>query len=329
MTPVSCLLLGCGSIGLRHLRNLKAIGGVALSAFDPDRARLAEAAKLGDVAPEIDLEAALAGGPKLALICTPPHLHVPLARKALSAGAHLFLEKPLAHTLEGVDDLLAAAKAQGRLVAVGYNLRFHAGLRRVKELLDGGAVGRPLFIRAEFGQYLPDWRPNRDYRDGYNAHAATGGGILLDASHEIDYVRWLAGEVESVTCVARRLGALEIDVEDTAALILQLAGGRIAEIHLDSLQRTYARGCKVVGTEGVVIWDWHGGVRWRRAGDDTWCEERICPDANEMYVDEMRDLLAAVREGRPPSVDGADGRRTLAVALAARASSDEAREVRP
>src|SRR5206468_5770621 len=126
--------------------------------------------------------------PEGVLVCTPPHLHVDIALRAVGAGAHVFVEKPIATTPAGVDLLARDAARAGRSVLVGYNLRFHAGLRRMKALVDGGAVGRVVSLRAEFGQYLPDWRPAQDYRTGYLAQPESGG-IVLDGSHEIDAIR--------------------------------------------------------------------------------------------------------------------------------------------
>jgi predicted dehydrogenase len=320
------LVVGCGSIGQRHLRNLHALGVTALSAVDPDPART-DVVRAGGVTVHATLDEALKAAPDAALICTPPHLHLDGARAAISAGAHVFVEKPLAVTLAGVDDVLALAATRGRLFAVGYNLRFHPTVREVKGLVDAGAVGRPLLVRLEFGQYLPDWRPRQDYRAGYNARAAMGGGILLDASHELDCARWLCGEVKGVSAMAGKLSDLDIDVEDAAIVHLRFAGGVLGSVHLDSLQRTYARGGKLIGSDGTLEWDFAHGVRVFTPAHGTWTEHRIVADPNEMYVEELRHFLACVRDNVAPLVSGHDGRRALEIALAARTSAREGREV--
>ncbi len=221
---------------------------------------------------------------------------------------------------------MTEARRTGR-VLVGYNLRFHAGLRRVRELVLAGAIGRILTARAEFGQYLPDWRPGRDYRAGYIVRR-DGGGILLDASHEIDYVRWICGEVRAVYAAMGRLSALEMESEDTAVLVLRHDGGTLSEIHLDCVQRGYSRGCKLVGSEGTIEWSFRSGIRHTRDGA-TWTDEPIAPDVNEMYVDEMRHFLACVRGRATPLVDGDTAAAVLAVLEAAKRSASERREVAP
>jgi predicted dehydrogenase len=320
------LVIGCGSIGQRHIRNLRALGANTITAYDPDAARLARVVQEQAVSPRTSAAAGLADRPEVVLICTPPHLHTSMAQQAIDAQAHVFIEKPIANVLDGLPALLRAAQERERLIYVAYNLRFHAGLRQLKELLDSGAIGRLLAIRAEVGQYLPDWRPTQDYRQGYNVSAALGGGIILDASHELDYVRWLGGEVESVACVAGQLSDLEMDVEDTAAITLRLSNRVIAEVHLDCVQRGYARNCKLIGSEGTLIWEFKEGVR-QLLPDATWRVYPLTPDSNEMYVAELRHFLACVRGEEVPLVSGADGRRVLEIALAAKQSAQSHCEV--
>jgi predicted dehydrogenase len=319
--PPSILVVGCGSIGERHIRNLRVLGVEDLRVFDPLSARLQQVCDEHGLFACANLAAGLATRPDAVLVCTPPHLHTEIAHAAVEAGAHVFVEKPLAHGLAGVDALLAAAAERHRIVCVGYNLRFHAGLCKLQELLQGGAIGRPLVIRAEVGQYLPDWRPGRDYRGGYNVTAAQGGGIILDASHELDYVRWLGGEVQAVYCCAGHLSNLEMDVEDTAALILRLSSGVLAEVHLDCIQRGYARTCKIIGERGTLLWDYAEGVRWQGEADREPRLLPVRPEANEMYAREMRHFLGCVEGTSEPAVDGATGRRVLEIALAAKQSA--------
>lgn len=318
------IVVGCGSIGERHLRNLRSLGEQQLHVVDPvDEAR-ARAEALGATTHR-SLDSALAVEPRAVLVCTPPFDHVHSARAAISAGAHVFVEKPISHDLEGVAPAISEAAAKGLVFAVGYNLRFHPGLRKVKDLVGSGTIGRLLSVRAEFGQELSSWRPARDYRDTYSARDALGGGILLDASHEIDYVRWLGGELTDVAAVTGRLSALEIDVEDTAALVMRLASGALAEIHLDCIQVGYARSCKLIGSAGTVVWDWNEGVELITA--KTRAHFAIDADANAMYVDELKHFLSCIDGGGTPLVSGEDGLRALEVVIAAKRSSAEGRTI--
>jgi predicted dehydrogenase len=314
------LVIGCGSIGQRHIRNLRALGVADIGAYDSNAERLDRVTREYGTSLYSSLEAGLASQPDAVLVCTPPHLHTFVAQQAVDAGAHVFVEKPIAHTLDGLDNLVRTADEHRRLLYVAYNLRFHAGLLKLKNLLDSGAIGRPLVIRAEVGQYLPDWRPAQDYRAGYNVSAAMGGGIILDASHELDYVRWLCGEVESVYCVAGHLSDLEMDTEDTAAITLRFSNGTIGQVHLDCVQRGYARNCKIIGSEGTLFWEFKEGVR-HLLPDKTWHMFPITPDPNEMYLAEMRHFMSCMRGEEESLVDGATGKRVLEIALAAKESA--------
>lgn len=327
MSGPRLLIVGCGSIGRRHLRNLRALGVTDLLVFDIRTDRMASAAaECGASVAHSPMEA-YNWRPDAVFVCTPPHLHLSHAGEAVAAGCHLFVEKPLADRLDGVDELLAEAECRGRILAVGYNWRFHPGPARLKQMLDQGLIGESLSIRAEFGQYLPDWRPAEDYRTTYTARASEGGGIILDASHELDMIRWLGGEVQSVWCAAGKVSGLEMDAEDTAEITLRMRRGFFAQVHVDCVQRGYTRTCKVTGTEGTLVWDAAFGVRHYDAKAKVWHEEPIGVEPNSIYFEEMAHFLACLRGEARVLVDGAAGRAALAIAMAAKRSAVERREV--
>jgi predicted dehydrogenase len=330
------VILGCGSIGTRHLRNLLQLGERDVVVFDV-RAERRQAVEALGVRAVASLDEALAERPDAALICTPNSHHAPHALQALRAGAHLFIEKPLADALEPVDELLAEAHTAQRAILVGCNFRFDPALRRLKTLLDDRVIGRPLGARIIFGQHLPDWHPWEDYRQGYSARQDLGGGVLLDAVHELDYTRWLLGEVDAVSCLTGRAGDLEIDVEDSAALLLRFAAvhgraGIVAEVHLDYLQRAGQRGAEVYGTEGTLNWTFRERrLRTYTAATTQWEEwtwqPRTDEFANEMYLTEMAHFRDCCLGLATPEQDGWQARRILEIVIAAKRSSAEGRVV--
>lgn len=310
------LVVGCGSIGCRHLRLLRELGAEAAGCEpDPER-RLAAALDL-DVPVYADLGMALAEGFAGAIIATPNHLHIEPALRALSAGCGVLVEKPLSHNLDGVDDLLRTADAARLPLLVGYSLRFHPGLRRVKALLDAGAIGAVRSARVQFGQYLPDWRPTQDYRRSYSAMAGMGGGIILDASHELDYICWLLGDPIQLACLRGRASSLEIETEDVADILLRFAGGAFAAVHLDYLNRTYTRGCELIGDAGTLIWNYPGQTVRLFQPSHGWSEEQIPFVADDMYRAQLAHFLACLRGKAEPEVPGTAGRRALWLALVA------------
>jgi len=323
---MKALIIGCGSIGCRHLRNL-------LDLTDRDVEIIAYRQR-GDDAEVMKREfglrtffnrvEALAERPDFALITNPTSLHVPVAIEAARSGCHLFIEKPLSHSLDSVDKLLDLIRERDLIAFVGFNMRFHRGLQLVKRVLEEERIGRVLSIRAQVGQYLPDWRPGQDYRRSYSARRALGGGVILDLIHELDYVRWLVGEVNQVTCFAGHISSLEIETEDVAEILLHFENGAIGNVHMDCIQRFPSRTCRIVGKEGVITWDYYANeVRLFEADRGDWqvfCQKGF--KRNDMYRAEMQHFLACLEGHEKPAVDVEEGARILRLALAARESAE-------
>jgi predicted dehydrogenase len=202
------LVVGCGSIGRRHAKNLKFLGvqNLALCDTNADALNLCAEEVQGQLFSDY-LEALSDFKPDMTVICTPPVYHVEEALEALRARSHVFIEKPLSHESSGIEVLIAEARHRDRNVQIGYNMRFHPGLKILKDLIDSGKIGRVLWLNAESGQYLPDWRPWQNYRDSYSARKDLGGGIILDGSHELDYICWLLGGRPEVSCRAEHLSS--------------------------------------------------------------------------------------------------------------------------
>jgi predicted dehydrogenase len=301
-----------------------------VSAYDVDAQRLSAIAEKYGVKTYNDLPQALNQTLDAVIICVPPSLHIPLALKAIEHNAHLFIEKPISHTIKGVDKLIEAARAKNRIVYVGYNMRFHPGLKLVKRLLDEGKIGRVLSADVEAGQYLPDWRPLQDYRRSYTARKELGGGIILDGSHELDYIRWLiGGEVKEVSCFAGKVSRLEVDTEDTAEILLKFDNNTIAGVHLDFIQRGYSRSCKLIGEEGTITWSYpEKKVRLFTAAAKEWQEMDIQFEPNDMYLEELKHFIRCIEGKETAAVDGATGRRVLEIALAAKKSAAAGRVIK-
>ncbi|MER3422659.1 MAG: hypothetical protein C4293_04930 [Nitrospiraceae bacterium] len=325
------LVIGCGSIGKRHISNLLSLSIMDIIVFDVQASRREEAKKRFGVTAVETLEDAWVYEPEVAIIAVPNSLHIPIALEAAEHGCHLFIEKPLSHTMEGVDRLLSLVERKRLITLVGCNMRFHPAIKRVKELLDQDAVGKVVAARVEVGQYLPDWHPWEDYRQMYSARRDLGGGVILDAIHEIDYIGWLLGEVEAVACFAGKLSYLEIETEDTAGILLRFTNGAIGEVHLDYVQRVYSRTCHIIGDEGTIRWDYSSGeVRWYSAEAGKWQIFTNPPgwEPNQMYLDEMRHFLRCLTGQEEPVLDVFEAARVLEVALAAKTSSQTGQVVK-
>jgi predicted dehydrogenase len=310
------LVVGAGSIGRRHLANLRALGVERLAVCEPDPERRAAAAGERTEAYSALTEAISQFSPNVGLVCTPPVDHVPASLQLVRAGADVFVEKPLAATMDGVDELIREADERRRIVQVGYNLRFHPVVAAAAARLASGAVGRVLYAHAQIAQYLPDWRPQVDYRTSYTARAALGGGILLDASHEVDYLTWMLGSPQTISCEAGKASSLEVDVEDSATLLLGYPRGAHAVVHMDFVRRGSLRTFDLVGETGNLIGDI--GRKTLRLDRGASREETIELQEADMYRAEIEHFLGCVRGRSTPLVDLRQGKRTLEIILLAK-----------
>lgn len=321
------VIAGFGSIGRRHFR----IARELMPDAEIRVLRHARPADEGETAGAdgvfYSIEEAAAFAPNLSIVATPAPFHRPIAEAMLQVGSHLLIEKPLADTVEGLEGLIALARERRRVVQTGYNLRYLPSLRRFRDLVREGGVGAILSIRCQVGQYLPDWRPEQDYRRTVSANRNLGGGVLLELSHEIDYLRWVFGEAAWVQAFLGKQSRLDVDVEDTAHLILGFAGDTsqrpVASVSLDFIRRDTVRECVAIGQEGTLRWDGiSGAVELKTPGAGEW--ERLfqhTPERDLSYREQLRDLLLRIDSGAEPQIGLEEGLSTLRVVAAARASA--------
>lgn len=330
------LIAGLGSIGRRHLRNLVALGERDIVLYRTHQSSLPED-ELSGFPVETDLQAALARHPDAVIVSNPTSLHLQVAIPAAQAGCHLLLEKPLSHSLQGVDELLAAVQSGAGQVLIGFQFRFHPGLQLISRLLEEGAIGRPLSVHAHWGEYLPGWHPWEDYRQGYSARRDLGGGVVLTLSHPLDYLRWLLGEVRALWAFTASLSDLALEVEDTAEIGLQFSNGTLGSVHLDYNQRPPAHTLQVIGSRGTVGWDnADGAVHLFQVNNSSeaglgvgWQTFPPPPgfERNHLFLAEMRHFLQVVRGEATPFCTLQDGIQALRLALSVQESSQKGKMV--
>jgi predicted dehydrogenase len=299
------LITSLGSIGQRHLANLRALRPEASIAVWRSGTSTDTALPAGVDAVFHSLADAVAFAPRAAVIASPATQHLAMVQAFSAAGIPVLVEKPFADTAEGLGALVDDLERTGAQVAVGYNLRLLPSLQQVRELLQQDAIGTVLGVRAEVGQYLPDWRPGQPYTQGVSAQRRLGGGALLELSHELDYLLWLFGLPQAVSARGGRLGALAIDVEDMVEL------------------------SRFIGTEGTLVWRaLDDSLDLYRAATGQWETQHFPrPDRNAVYVQELREFLAAI-DGQPTVLTTPrEGLNVLRVVDAARLSMAQGRRV--
>lgn len=312
---LNILVIGAGSIGRRHAKNLLALGA-AVHLFDINSELLTSICSEYGFNPCVDIDNSLENSHfNGAIICTPTNLHMIYAKKVAEHEVNLFIEKPLSHTLEGVDDLITLIGNKHCIAMVGFMLRFEPGLQYLKTRIEKDNVA---FGQVEFGSHMPLWRKDVDYRKVYSANRSMGGGTILDDVHELDYVCWLFGYPESVSSVFGKFSSFEIDVEDTAMINFEYRD-KIVSIHSDYLQRKYSRKCKICDREGYT-YEWIFGNSVRVCGENG---EQVFSyadtfDVNQLYIDEMRYFLECIEKDVQPESGLQNGKKIMEIALAAK-----------
>ena len=305
------LIAGFGSIGRRHLRNLRALGHKNFVLFRTGKSSLPDD-EIADIPQEFDLDKALAHKPIATIVSNPTALHMHVALAAARAGSHLFIEKPISHNLDGIEELRKLVRKKNLIVQVGFQFRFHPGLLKIKRELAKNKIGKVVSVQAHWGEYLPAWHPWEDYRKSYSAKTQLGGGVLLTLCHPFDYLRFLLGEAESVLATKRRENGLKIDVEDTADILLSYKSGAVGNVHLDYWQKPPAHYIRIVGENGIIQLDFMKSQNER----------------NLMFVSEMKQFISCIKSGKQPQCSLDDGIQTLRIILAAKQSAKEKRLIK-
>jgi len=324
------LIAGLGSVGRRHLRNLIALGEKDIVLYRTHQSTLPDD-ELAPYPVEMDLAKALSRSPDAVIVANPTALHLDVATQAALSGCHLLIEKPLAgQNSPQIELLKTAVRENDNKVLIGFQFRFHPVLAQIKELLASGKMGWPFSFRVHWGEYLPDWHPWEDYRQGYAARRSLGGGVVNTLSHPLDYVRWLFGEVLSLSALTEKVSELDLDVEDVAEITLKFASGCVGSIHLDYFQRPPAHWMEITCEKGHIRWDNESGTaKVYFAEQQKW--EVFQPPAgferNDLFLAEMQHFIAMLRDETESRCTLQDGICALALTEAVHASSSSARWV--
>lgn len=340
MRPVRFGLIGFGAWGAHHARALAGTAGaelVAIAAHSQASCARARAehpsttvyADHADLLQRADVEAID--------VVLPSHLHHEVARAVLASGRHLLLEKPMALGLDHCDELIALARTRSLVLAIGHELRLSSLWGKVKELIDSGALGEPLYGLIEL------WR--RPYRQGSGGWrydlARVGNWVLEEPIHFFDLARWYFGRSgEPQTVFARATSRQEghPELKDNFSAMVTFPGGAYVVISQTLAAYEHHQVVKITGTRGALWATWGGEMdrtlrpTWSLKYHDgqTVSEIAVTRPTGEVYelADEMAMMVRAVREGAPVAATGEDGRRAVALCLAAQESVDTGKVVR-
>lgn len=315
MNRTRILVVGCGSIGRRHLQLLNERQDVECAVCDALPEALAAVKAVAPGAPLFDsLDAALEWLPVIVVVCTPNALHREVTERSFTIGAHVLCEKPIADTLEDGRAMVAAADRANRVLAIGYSERYRPSIRQVQRMAEDGELGTLIGGRAMVGTYNTLLCAKTDYREH------TPGVLLVDYTHEFDFLRAIFGEVRDVHCWTNDLGKKEKRCTPSVAVTtLRFESGAIVSVHMDYVQHPQRRTLEVYGDRGVLELDLQtdelkifdaaepGGHRLMHFEHER----------NNLFRAEHQDMLDAVLKGGTPLVTGADGLKALEIAARA------------
>jgi predicted dehydrogenase len=331
---MKALFVGLGSIGQRHLRNLKklrpdidimAVRSQRVAPVLSDSNHVINGVNIKNHygLQEFDsLDKALACKPDIVFVTNPSSMHLKVVKKALESDAFIFIEKPISHNYDDIEELIKIEKSSGmNKILVGYQFRFNPALRLVKKFLKDNLIGNIIGAQLLNGEYLPNWHPYEDYRLSYASRKDLGGGVIVSQIHDFDYATWLFGYPQKIFAVGGHLSELEIDVEDSVQVLMKCSDIPIS-IQLDYLQWPPRSEISITGDIGSIQCNLNTMevVVNNRISKNTETYDFPGFNRNDLFLDEMKNFLAFTSGDEDPVVNFIDGASSLRVALAAKNS---------
>ncbi|MCB0653611.1 MAG: Gfo/Idh/MocA family oxidoreductase [Saprospiraceae bacterium] len=321
------VIIGGGSIGQRHIKNLQSLGFSNIfclkRAADPAFETKFQVEVLTDYRELEHIQ------PWAVFICNPTSLHVESLEIAVRNGAHIFMEKPLIHNEEGLQKARSIMEGYDKVFFIGFMLRFHPLVKALKGIIEEGELGDVYSARFEFGSYLPYWHPWEDYKISYASNNALGGGVINTITHELDLVQYFFGKPESVMTHKTNLHKLDIEVEELFEGIL-IYNNKLVTLHLDYLQKDYDRRIRMLFDEGSVTWNWHENeLVVKKHKSEIKKIELKDFEVNQLYIDELKSFFELIEKGNiHHSLDKSHAFENTSITLALHQSSDTHKNVK-
>jgi len=329
LTCLKALVVGYGSIGKRHIENLSHYPNIEILVCT--NRRMDQFLRKKKCRIFNNITSSLKEEPDVAFVTNVSNLHVSTATKLARKNIDMFIEKPLSNSSKGVKTLLKIVKKRKLITLMGFPLRFHPCLIKIKEIISKKELGKIIFVSAENGSYLPDWHPNENYIESYAAREDLGGGAVLTCIHELDYLFWFLGNVSDIFSVTGKYSTLDIQTDDLSSILLKFKNKTIGEVHLDFFQRPAFRNCKIVGTNGTIYWNFDENiVRFYDLKKKRWINKLKLNkfDINDMYISELDHFLRCVKKREKTLNDIEQGTKVLEIALAVKKASKVKRMIR-
>lgn len=275
------ILFGLGSIGKRHAQVLLDNFSHELVAFRSQSDKKENSLGIKEIFSWPEVERIK---PDIAFIVNPTFLHIETALKCAGLGMHIFIEKPLSNNLENILDLEKMCKAKGLKCYVAYNMRFHPVIQKMKSILKGKEIYHGRIVCSS---YLPNWRPETNHLKNYSASSSQGGGVLLDLSHEFDYIEYLFGRIITLDGKAGRVSDVTVDAEDYADLIVGLDKEVTVNLHLNFMSMAEERKIVIDYKAGYCLGDLiKNNIVWKDGGREDYVNFEF--ERNDIYREQAK-----------------------------------------
>lgn len=311
------LVVGLGSIGQRHARLLSERMDIELDICDmvpENRASTMTMLFNRQVNEYSVFSEALKARPDLVFICVPNQFHVPIGLQAMESGADIFVEKPVSDTIESARMLVAAAEAGKRFMQVGYMLRLDEGLGKMKEIVDRGELGQLIGGRAMIGTYITLLNAKSNDRE------VRPNSLIVDYTHELDFIRWFFGDVSEIKAMSARLGDLKLKPRPNIfQMLFKMESGALVQVHMDYIQFPQRRIFEIYGDHGTLSYDFMTGEirKFNFQKEHRWEDLSVLPITDrwdDLFRKEHKMIFERRTGGLPPLVSGRDGLQALEMA---------------
>ena len=310
-------IIGCGSIGRRHIQNFLSCGCevVAWNRGDDRRMKVEKDFKIKTFSSFDEL--VFNFSPDSVIICTPNLYHIDNAIYFAEKRINLFIEKPLSYDLKNISILESLIIKNNLICHIGSNMRYHFGPKKIKKIIDSEKYGKVVWSFIWAGMYLPDWHPEEDFKEMYSSKIALKGGAVLDFIHEIDLLLWMFGKPDKVLSIVQNLNFLGIETEEIADVILKYSNKQL-NLHIDYLQKPFQRGIKVLFERGWCEWDLnYNKIKVFDYTSDSLNEFSFPKeyDKNDMYLLQSKEFIKALDKKSTYFTDLNQGIESLNLAL--------------
>ena len=323
------LVVGFGSIGHRHTKNLISLGYKNIDIFRTfkNKTKYPKIKKI-KIFSNFN-KAILKKKYDLMVLANPTSEHINYAIKGARKKINIYIEKPLSNSLKNIELLQKIEKKNKIKIMIGCQLRYHAGLMYAKKIIEKKKLGKIYSVFCDVGEHLPFWHPNENYKKSYAAKKKLGGGVILTLIHEIDYLFWLFGKFKSVYATGGSLTKLNINVEDTVVSNIVTNSNIPISLRMDYWRNPPTRQLNIVGEKGQLFWDYYSkettiiynsGKKIVNKLPKNW-------NRNYMFVDIIKDFILRISKNKKIKIPLKDGIYALKVAIALKKSLIQSKKI--